>query len=127
MVTIASGPDCFFAAIAQNDTIDSLFLVSRTRPAINAAQLASQLGQDADTGRLSTWRRQMEAKGPSSIVCSCFAIDAASIRNAIADQELGDVEAVGQTLHAGTRCGTCRPEIAGLLATHRQQAGRTGV
>jgi len=127
MVTIASGPDCFFAAIAQNDTIDALYLVSRTRPGISAMQLASQLGQDADADRLDAWRLQTEAQEPSSIVCACFAVDAETIRSAIADRNLGNVEAVGRTLHAGTRCGTCRPEIAALLGTQRQQTGRTGV
>jgi NAD(P)H-nitrite reductase large subunit len=29
----------------------------------------------------------------------------------------GSVEAVGRTLRAGTNCGSCRPEIARLIAT----------
>jgi assimilatory nitrate reductase catalytic subunit len=32
------------------------------------------------------------------------------------------VEAIGQTLHAGANCGSCRAEIKAIIDTHRLQA-----
>jgi assimilatory nitrate reductase catalytic subunit len=37
------------------------------------------------------------------------------IIDAIREQRLGSVEAVGELLKAGTNCGSCLPEIKALL------------
>jgi assimilatory nitrate reductase catalytic subunit len=52
-------------------------------------------------------------QGP--LLCSCFAVR----RQTIADAVMAgarDVEAVGAALKAGTNCGSCRPEIAQVIA-----------
>jgi assimilatory nitrate reductase catalytic subunit len=37
---------------------------------------------------------------------------------AIRDQGLVTVDAISNALRAGTNCGSCKPEIAALIATH---------
>ena len=49
-----------------------------------------------------------------AIVCACFSVG----KNEIAAAARGGchtVEAIGQTLKAGTNCGSCRAEIRGVI------------
>ncbi|MGD9737966.1 MAG: molybdopterin-dependent oxidoreductase [Bauldia sp.] len=57
---------------------------------------------------------------PGPIVCSCFEVGINQIAAAIADRGCRTVEAIGSALRAGTNCGSCRPEIARIIAA---QAG----
>ena len=63
------------------------------------------------------------ASGPaaSPMICVCHGVDAADISAAIRGG-CGDVASVGEATLAGTGCGSCRPEIVGLLAQARQVA-----
>jgi assimilatory nitrate reductase catalytic subunit len=51
--------------------------------------------------------------GPT--ICSCVGIGRRRLTTAIREQRLGSVDAVGEALGAGTRCGSCIPEIRSLL------------
>ncbi|MGL4241173.1 MAG: molybdopterin-dependent oxidoreductase [Beijerinckiaceae bacterium] len=48
------------------------------------------------------------------VVCSCFGVRRNAISQAAADGA-DTVEAIGERLKAGTNCGSCRPEIKGLI------------
>jgi assimilatory nitrate reductase catalytic subunit len=48
-------------------------------------------------------------------VCACFSVGKKTILNAIQEQKLDSVEAVGACLKAGTGCGSCIPEIRRIL------------
>jgi assimilatory nitrate reductase catalytic subunit len=43
-----------------------------------------------------------------------------TIVTAIEEQGLLSVEALGQALGAGTNCGSCKPELAALLAQYNR-------
>ena len=49
------------------------------------------------------------------IVCACFSVGKNKIINAIREQRLASVEAMGQCLKADTDCGSCLPEIKAIL------------
>jgi assimilatory nitrate reductase catalytic subunit len=51
------------------------------------------------------------------IVCACLRVGAAVIERAIVAGS-ASVESVGVATSAGTNCGSCRPEIARLIARH---------
>lgn len=53
---------------------------------------------------------------PGPILCSCFSVGVNTILSAIETEGLITVEAIGAALSAGTNCGSCRPELAELLA-----------
>ncbi|MDE3028790.1 MAG: (2Fe-2S)-binding protein, partial [Paracoccaceae bacterium] len=53
---------------------------------------------------------------PGATVCACFDVGVNTIVSAIQAQRLTSVEAIGRALQAGTNCGSCRPELATLLA-----------
>jgi bacterioferritin-associated ferredoxin len=42
---------------------------------------------------------------------------------AIASQEVSTVKDIGRLLRAGSKCGSCIPELNGLLAEHRPRDG----
>ena len=54
---------------------------------------------------------------PGPMVCACFNVGLNTILEAIETRHLISVDAIGAALEAGTNCGSCRPEIAGILAT----------
>lgn len=56
---------------------------------------------------------------PGPVVCSCFNVGANTILRAIETGSLVSVADVGAALQAGTSCGSCRSDIAGLLARPR--------
>jgi assimilatory nitrate reductase catalytic subunit len=51
------------------------------------------------------------------IVCACLKVGARTIAAAI-EAGAADIDAVGAATAAGTNCGSCRPQIAALLAAH---------
>lgn len=53
-----------------------------------------------------------EGAAPSPVICICHDVSAATIRGCGATS----LAAVGEATRAGTGCGSCRPEIAALLA-----------
>jgi assimilatory nitrate reductase catalytic subunit len=82
------------------------------REALNDSERASLLaGRPAD-GAASL--------GP--IICACFSVGRDALIRAIAGQEVTDVKAIGRLLKAGTNCGSCVPELNGLLSAHRPAA-----
>jgi assimilatory nitrate reductase catalytic subunit len=52
-------------------------------------------------------------QGP--IICACFSVGLARIEAAIRDQRLSSVAEIGAALKAGTGCGSCIPELKGVL------------
>jgi assimilatory nitrate reductase catalytic subunit len=61
-----------------------------------------------------------EDAGP--LVCSCWAVGRNTLRRTIARHGLTDARQVGARLRAGTRCGSCLPEIKVLIAEHARTA-----
>ncbi|ALO36394.1 nitrate reductase [Colwellia sp. MT41] len=51
-------------------------------------------------------------------VCSCFNIGEKTIVNAIA-QGCTSVDKLGEQLQCGTKCGSCKPELASMISLHK--------
>ena len=78
------------------------------------ATLPGSAGIDALIGRPAS-----DAPNPGPTLCSCFGVGINTIVSAIESQGLKSVDSIGAALGAGTNCGSCRPEIAQILATLR--------
>lgn len=76
--------------------------------------MASMIGQPPN-GALAG-RPPADRPDPGAIVCACFDVGVNTILSAIAENKLISVEQIGAALNAGTNCGSCRPELAALLA-----------
>ncbi|OOY17446.1 nitrate reductase [Thioclava sp. DLFJ4-1] len=83
--------------------------------AVSRGHVAALLGE-TDQPSLLAGRAGADQPDPGAIVCACFDVGVNTILAAIADQGLASVEAIGAALQAGTNCGSCRPELAALLA-----------
>ena len=63
----------------------------------------------------------MNGPPPSPTVCVCHGVSQNVVRAAI-ERGACDLAAVGEATRAGTGCGSCRPEIAALLAAAQREA-----
>ena len=100
---------CVFVALAKT-------LPSRTwlGTLFGAGELADPDRMAILAGRAPSGRAE---SGP--IVCSCFSVGRSTLLRAIRADGLVCVEEIGKALEAGTNCGSCIPELKGLLAQSR--------
>jgi assimilatory nitrate reductase catalytic subunit len=111
------------AAVLLNGRLAACIMVSAKRALPGRSWLASLFAHpqlDPADRRCILLGKRSDAVDPGPTVCACFAVGANVIRGAI-DAGCATVDALGRKLKAGTNCGSCRPEIAKLLATHGPQ------
>ena len=86
--------------------------------------LASLFGEDEvcarDRATLLAGRSAAPAPDIGPMVCACLKVGARTIA-AAAQAGAATVDAVGTVTGAGTNCGSCRPEIARLIAAHAKE------
>jgi assimilatory nitrate reductase catalytic subunit len=76
-----------------------------------------------EAGALGDRDRRILLSGSSSegaaetgpIICACFSVGLAEIRDAIGSGRAMNVGDIGRLLRAGTNCGSCIPELRGIL------------
>ncbi|MFD2175877.1 molybdopterin-dependent oxidoreductase [Rhodobacter lacus] len=88
--------------------------------ALARGHVAALLGEH-DHPALLAGRPGADRPDPGATLCACFDVGVNTILTAIAEQGLTSVEAIGTALRAGTNCGSCRPELAALLAQARKK------
>ena len=69
--------------------------------------------------RLLSGRVSMETAVAGRTVCACFNVGFNTILDAIRLQAATDVRQIGALLRAGTNCGSCVPELKGILRQER--------
>jgi assimilatory nitrate reductase catalytic subunit len=107
---------CVFVATAKSlPSRTWLATLFRAEPLSDADRLAILAGR-APKGSLEA--------GP--VVCSCFAVGRSTLLRAIRGDKLVTVEQIGKALRAGTNCGSCVPELKGLLAESSATAAAPG-
>ena len=55
----------------------------------------------------------MVETGP--VICACFGVGLAAIREAVAEGAAMSVADIGRLLRAGTNCGSCMPELRRII------------
>lgn len=73
------------------------------------------IGQDIPASIALAGRPAGDQPDPGATVCSCFGIGTTALRAAIAEGA-SSVDALGEKTCAGTNCGSCKPELAALIA-----------
>lgn len=101
----------FRAAITGENGLEAAIFVSATPVAVMRDYLAG-LPETAIMGRAPVGQPD-----PGPTICSCFGVGVNTILTAIETDALLSVEQIGEALQAGTNCGSCRPELAALLAS----------
>ncbi|AMN43790.1 nitrate reductase [Rhodoplanes sp. Z2-YC6860] len=64
---------------------------------------------------------RMGLSEPGQIVCACFSVGLSAIQETLASGKAATAAEIGKALRAGTKCGTCLPEIESI-ATHELNA-----
>jgi assimilatory nitrate reductase catalytic subunit len=105
-------------AFHDNGRLLAALFVDRAPLRVMRDYLAKRPGAEA-TGVL-LGRTPADVPDPGPLVCSCFSVGLHTIARAVEAQGLMSVEAIGAALQAGTNCGSCKPELAGLLASLTQ-------
>lgn len=82
--------------------------------------VAAQIG--AEGAGLLAGRPAQGMPDPGPTICACLNVGLNTITQAIAAQGLSSVEEIGAALQAGTSCGSCKPELAALLANRLEAA-----
>ena len=104
------------ALVEDGRLIAALFTGPRPM-ALARDHLAGLPGSDARfAGQGLAGRPGIDQPDPGPVICACLGIGVNTIVAAIAGQGLVSVAAIGTALGAGTNCGSCRPELAVLLA-----------
>ncbi|MCT7375745.1 nitrate reductase [Chelativorans salis] len=105
------------AAFDGDRLLGALYL-SRAPVAASRGFAVEQLGEPhpdpRSRYRVIAGRAGADRPDPGAIVCSCFGVGANQIA-AAARGGCTSVAAIGETLQAGTNCGSCRAEIRGIL------------
>ena len=105
---------------------DCLF-VGRSELQFDPAWLIALLAEDrplrdADRRALLSGRAPLDAVSEGRIVCSCFQVGIDRIAAAVRNEGLADTAALGRRLQCGTNCGSCLPELRGIIADERRFA-----
>jgi assimilatory nitrate reductase catalytic subunit len=97
---------CLFVATAKSLPSRTWLATLFNSASIGDAERLAILAGRAPKGTLEA--------GP--VVCSCFAVGRSTLLRAIRADGLVSVDQIGKALRAGTNCGSCMPELKGLLA-----------
>ena len=101
-------------ALLQDGILQAALFTGPTPVAVSRDHLAGLLGQSGNGALAGRPRADMPDPGP--VICACFGVGVNTILTAIEQGGLLSVAAIGAALRAGTNCGSCKPELAALLA-----------
>ena len=110
-------------AFARDGKLTAALFVSRDPVLVSRGHVAGLLGGEGDVflAGVLAGRPAAHLPDPGPTVCACLNVGLETIRRAIVGDGLLTVAALGAALGAGTNCGSCRPELATLIARHRHQ------
>ena len=106
-------------AFHEDGRLVAALFVSPRPVAVSREHLASLLGGEG--AQALSGRPGADMPDPGPVLCACLGVGVNTILTAIESGAALSVEAIGAALGAGTNCGSCRPEIAALLANARMR------
>lgn len=102
-------------AITVNGRIAALFFASPKPVVLSRATIVGLIGTDTLPLVALAGRASADVPDVGATVCACFNVGRNTLLAAVAGGA-GSVSALGDTTCAGTNCGSCKPELAALLA-----------
>ncbi|MGJ8609657.1 MAG: nitrate reductase [Octadecabacter sp.] len=102
-------------ALYRGTQLTGVFFVSPTPVALSRSHAVSLIGTDTPPLQALAGRVGAGQPNPGATMCACMNVGINTVRDAIAAGAV-TVDAVGAATCAGTNCGSCKPEIAALLA-----------
>lgn len=122
-VTVFSDPARNLARVAlhDGDTLVGVLFAAPEPVAVARAHVVGLIGSETSAQVALAGRPSADMPDPGPVVCSCFGVGVNTIRRAVAGG-CASVDALGEATQAGTNCGSCRPELAALIAAQKQVA-----
>ena len=102
-------------ALHENGVIVALFFAAPEPVAVARTYVTGLLGRDMSPMEALAGRAAADRPDPGATVCACFDVGVNTLRAEIANGAC-TLEGLGQRTCAGTNCGSCKPELAALLA-----------
>lgn len=100
-------------------------LIMDTKPVLCARNwLSKQLNKThkpADRSQLLAAIKPQDKEDTGELICVCMEVGSKQIESAIIHRQCNTVSAISEATLAGTNCGSCRSEIAGMLKRFRSQ------
>jgi assimilatory nitrate reductase catalytic subunit len=115
------GRGAFRYASIVGDRLDACLFLARRAAELPARDIViAALGTEILPGaRLTLLAGRGEAELPvgdaGRTVCACFAVGLRTLYGTILERRLTSVSEIGEALRAGTNCGSCVPELRGIL------------
>ncbi len=102
-------------AFHDGDRLTALFFAGPAPVALSRAHAISLIGTQIAPMQALAGRAPADQPDPGTTVCACMGVGINTLRSAIAAGATS-VDALGAATCAGTSCGSCKPELAALLA-----------
>jgi assimilatory nitrate reductase catalytic subunit len=102
-------------AFHDGETLTGLFFASRTPVSLARTHAVSLIGTSTPPLLALAGRSGIDQLDPGTTICACLNVGINTLRAAIAEGA-NSVEALGGATCAGTNCGSCKPELAALIA-----------
>lgn len=112
-IVTGANPSSCRVAFMVDGKIEAALFTSQSPVSIARTFVTDALDDDVP---ILAGRPSADQPDPGAIVCACFNVGVNTILNAIHENQLLSVDAIGEALDAGTNCGSCRPELSALLA-----------
>lgn len=102
-------------AFHHGSQLTALFFAGPEPVAIARTHAISLIGTETPALHALAGRSSVDQPDPGPTVCACMNVGINTIQRAVA-AGADTVEALGQATCAGTNCGSCKPELAALIA-----------
>ncbi len=102
-------------AFHDGDQLIGLFFTSSKPVSLSRSHAVSLIGTETPPLLALAGQSGADQPDPGATICACLNVGVNTLRQAIADGA-GSVDALGDATSAGTNCGSCKPELARLLA-----------
>ncbi|MEO0402604.1 MAG: (2Fe-2S)-binding protein, partial [Pseudomonadota bacterium] len=94
--------------------LNAVMYCAPTPVAVSRSHVVALIGTHIEVSDALSGRARGAAPDPGATVCACMSVGLNDIRRAVAAGAC-TLDALGAATGAGTNCGACRPELAGLL------------
>ena len=102
-------------ALCENDIVQAVFYASPQPVVLSRTAAIAHVGTSTPPLAALAGRMGQDQPDPGSVVCACFNVGQNTLQAAV-DAGAHSVAALGIATCAGTNCGSCKPELARLVA-----------
>ena len=102
-------------ALSENDVVKAVFFATPQPVVLSRAAAINHVGSQIPPLVALSGRMSQDQPDPGAIVCACFNVGQNTLQAAV-DNGARTVAALGTVTCAGTNCGSCKPELARLVA-----------